>query len=113
MNLLLYWGNSIWGINVISTVFLCMSAIMTIILLILAFADGRRKDYINLILWIIYIIIIWVSGFPIKNIIVGLFFMDIVFCAAFISRGTILKILGLALVIGDIIGIVLFFKNVL
>ena len=119
MNLLLYWGNAIWEIEAFSNVFLGIFAIMTIILLIIAL-QGAPSLFADVAINIVLVIIFWLLGFPIKGIIITLLVLHVLTLIGFVlmfSSGEVeidpIIILPILYVIGDIIGMVLFFKNVL
>ena len=121
MNLLLHWGNAIWGIEAFSNVFLGIFALIIIIQGLAAIKSGGDADlFIEPAINILLIIVFWFLGFPIKGIIITVLIVHTIYCILFgkdlfSDDKEALKpfILHILFLIGDIIGMVLFFKNVL
>lgn len=117
MNLLLYWGNAIWGIMAIKWIIVGVFGLDTIRAIALGFADPA--SFIDAGIDIILVIIFLILGFPIKGLIITLLILHIIgtiiwwLAASGGEAGGVPFFFNLLHVIGDIIGMVLFFKNVL
>lgn len=122
MNLLLYWGNSIWGIEFFGWIVLGVFGIDILfsLLIVLKEHDALGAMVIALVIDVILYVIFRFLHFPVKGTIITLLIIHII--NAIISyfsdfedgdREIGVLILPILYVIGDIIGMVLFFKNVL
>lgn len=122
MNLLLYWGNSILGIEFFGWIVLGVFGIDILfsLLIVLKEHDALGAMVIALVIDVILYVIFRFLHFPVKGTIITLLIIHII--NAIISyfsdfedddREIGVLILPILYVIGDIIGMVLFFKNVL
>ncbi|MGP1491505.1 MAG: hypothetical protein ACTTI6_10680 [Treponema sp.] len=122
MNLLLYWGNAIWGIEFFGWIVLGVFGIDILfsLLIVLKEHDALGAIVIGLVIDVILYVIFRFLHFPVKGTIITLLIIHII--NAIISyfsefedgdREIGVLILPILYVIGDIIGMVLFFKNVL
>ena len=119
---MLYWGNSIWGIEFFGWIVLGVFGIDILfsLLIVLKEHDALGAMVIALVIDVILYVIFRFLHFPVKGTIITLLIIHII--NAIISyfsdfedgdREIGVLILPILYVIGDIIGMVLFFKNVL
>ena len=122
MNLLLYWGNSIWGIEFFGWIVLGVFGIDILfsLLIVLKEHDALGAMAIAFVVDVILYVIFRLLHFPVKGTIITLLIIDIInvvisYFSEFEDGDMEISslILPILYVIGDIIGMVLFFKNVL
>lgn len=118
MILLMYWGISIWGIEVFTWVVLGTVAIDIGTMLPLFAKEeripGLKIGYvIRIVILIILSLILWILGFPVKGTIITFLVLNMIQTILPFFIGVTPSALYIIRTIGDIIGMVLFFKNIL
>ncbi|MFC1240130.1 hypothetical protein ACFGOO_12035 [Treponema vincentii] len=118
MILLMYWGASIWGIEVFAWIVLGAVAIDIGTMLPLFAKEesipGLKIGYvIRIVMLIILTVVLWFLGFPIKGTIITFLVVNTLQTIIPFFIGVRPSLLYILRTIGDIIGMVLFFKNVL
>ena len=114
MNLLLFLGAKLFGLGAFKVIFtvILVGAIVILLTQMATLPESAGAIFIDLAIYAIYFIVMFCLGFPVLGIIWTFPFLHLVFAIMQVCLGLV-PVYMIAYIIGDVIGLVLFYKHLL